>query len=489
MRTDIIRDQSGEELMQQHNGTGPAATDKERPGKTGVRALLGLAAVMGGLATTPAMAQEEGGAGFWGRDTLTGDWGGVRSNLEEKGITVSATYTGEALGNVSGGLRQRAVASGLLQADVEADLEKAVGWQGGLFHFTGLYTHGRSLSANFLQNWIPSRDIETAPNTRLFALWLQQSFFDDMVSLKAGVVPMQEEFFNSEYAANLIGSPFGWPGSFALNYPGGGGYPLSGPGTRVKVKPTENLAILAAVFSGDTAPGAADSRSDDPARRNSSGTDFSLEAPTWFGEVQYGINQEKDAKALPTMIKVGGWYHNHSYNDLRYAENGESLAFMPDGTPAQRHRGNWAAYAILDQMLWRRPGDTGGGLGFFVRGTVMPDDRNQAPYYVDTGLVLKGTFEGRDDDVAAIGFAYAGASDRLASLDGDLRAAGRSTAKDHDYETMLEVSYRYKVTPWWTLVPDAQYIMHPGGSRDHVDSNNETIKDAVILGLRTVFTL
>jgi len=96
---------------------------------------------------------------------------------------------------------------------------------------------------------------------------------------------------------------------------------------------------------------------------------------------------------------------------------------------------------------------------------------------------------GRDDDVAAIGFAYSGASDRLAELDADRRAAGLTTAGDHDYEAMLEVSYRYKVTPWMTLVPDAQYIMHPGGTSDYTDSNGETIKDAVILGLRTVLTL
>ncbi|EPY01190.1 carbohydrate porin [Magnetospirillum fulvum] len=475
--------------MQNNKGMSPAASDEGRPGKTGVCALLGVMAVMGGLAATPAQADEEEAKGFWQRDTLTGDWGGARSSLEEKGITVSATYTGEALGNVSGGLRQRAVASGLLQADVEADLEKAIGWQGGLFHFTGLYTHGRSLSGNFLQNWIPSRDIETSPNTRLFALWLQQSFFDDMVSLKAGVVPMQEEFFNSEYAANLIGSPFGWPGSFALNYPMGGGYPLSGPGTRLKIKPTDNLAILTAVFSGDTAPGAGGGRPDDATRRNSTGTDFALESPTWFGEVQYGLNQEKDSKALPTMIKVGGWYHNHSYNDLRWGTDNLSLSDPSSNGEAQRHKGNWAAYAILDQMLWRRSGEAGGGLGFFVRGTLMPDDRNQAPYYVDTGLVLKGTFEGRDDDVAAIGFAYAGASDRLSQRDADARALAGSRAGDHDYEAMLEVSYRYKVTPWMTLVPDAQYIMHPGGTSDYTDANGETIKDAVILGLRTVLTL
>ncbi len=32
---------------------------------------------------------------FWHRDTLTGDWGGLRAALAAQGIAFSATYTGE----------------------------------------------------------------------------------------------------------------------------------------------------------------------------------------------------------------------------------------------------------------------------------------------------------------------------------------------------------------------------------------------------------
>jgi len=451
--------------------------------------LTGLA-LLACVAALPAQAQEEPAAeekGFWERDTLTGDWGGVRSTLEDHGVTLAATYSAEALGNPSGGSKQRGVAFGLLQADLEADLEKMMGWSGGLFHASALHTHGRQLSANFLNSWIASRDIETAPSTRLFALWLQQSFFDDRMSIRAGQVPMQEEFFNSTYAANLIGSPFGWPGSFAYNMPsGGGGYPLANLGTRVKVKATDNLTLLGAVFSGDPAPGEASGRNADPARRNANGTDFTWEQPpVWFGEAQYGYNQSKDAQFLPGTIKVGGWYYNGGFNDLRYDDNGQLRAIS--GADGRRLHGNWSVYALLDQMLWRRPGTDDGGIGFFLRGTVMPEDRNEMPYYFDTGLTLKGTFEGRDNDIAAIGFAYGAASSRLASYDSDLRTYSGSTAPDHDFEAMLEVSYRYAVTPWWTLVPDAQYIFHPGATA--VDDSNKVIDDAVVVGLRTVFTL
>lgn len=468
--------------------------------RAGLPAVLftGLA-LLGGLSATPARAAEEGAAAaqddaaaaeapktFWTRDTLTGDWGGLRTNLEEHGITVAGTYSAEALGNPSGGAKQRGVAFGMLQIDVEADLEKLAGWQGGLFHASAINTHGRQLSANFLNNWIASRDIETSPTTRLFALWLQQSFFEDAVSLRAGQVPMQEEFFNSTYAANLIGSPFGWPGSFAANMPsGGGGYPLANLGARVKVKATDNLTLLGAVFSGDPASGTDTRIGEDPTRHNANGIDFTWnQPPVWFGEAQYGYNQGKDASGLPGTVKVGGWYYNGGFNDQRFDDNGQYRAVS--GADGRRLHGNWAAYAILDQMLWRRPGSEDGGLGFFLRGSLMPDDRNRMPYYFDTGLALKGTFEGRDSDVAALGFAYGAASRRLASFDSDQTALGTYTPRQ-DYEAMLEVSYRYSVTPWWTLVPDAQYIFHPGATA--TDDTGKVMDDAVVVGLRTVFTL
>jgi len=41
--------------------------------------------------------------GFWERDTLTGNWGGLRDRLVKDGVTITLTDTGELLSNVSGG--------------------------------------------------------------------------------------------------------------------------------------------------------------------------------------------------------------------------------------------------------------------------------------------------------------------------------------------------------------------------------------------------
>jgi porin len=456
-----------------------------------------LALAMGfGLPSFAAWADEAGAeevgagapAGIWQRDSLTGDWGGLRTDLAEHGVKVTAAYTAEILGNPSGGIKRRAVGNGLLQVDVDADLDQAVGWKGGSFHVTGVHIQGRQLSANFIGNLMPVRDIEAAPSTRLFSLWLQQSVLDDKVSLRLGQLPMQEEFFNSVVATNLVSSAFGWPAAFAANLPsGGGGYPLANLGARLKVQATEELALQAGLFTGDVAPGT--NVGGDAQKRNRSGIDYTTDgAPMWMFEAQYGLNQAKGAAGLPTMFKLGGWYYNGGVADQHYDVAGVSLGSGAAGT-AGRHRGNWAVYGIYDGMLYREAGTEDLGLGAFFRVTALPEDRNQMPFYFDTGLAYKGPFAGRDEDVAALGFAFGRMSPALAARDADSRRFGTATAPDHDFEAVAELSYRYQLTPWLTLVPDAQYVIHPGGTTTLPENSAKTIPDATVLGLRAVFKL
>ena len=91
--------------------------------------IVGLGGVaMMVLAILPARAEDD----IWHRDTLTGDWGGARTALKNRGIDVSAIYIGEELGDVSGGMRRGFAYEGRAELTLEADLDKLMGWSGGL---------------------------------------------------------------------------------------------------------------------------------------------------------------------------------------------------------------------------------------------------------------------------------------------------------------------------------------------------------------------
>jgi porin len=424
--------------------------------------------------------------GFWERDLLTGDWGGTRTDWENRGVRLGANYTGELLGNISGGVRRGAIYEGRLELLLNLDLEKAVGWSGATFHVNAYQIHGRGLSANDLgNNLLVVSNIEAERTTRLFDLWLQQELLDGLLSIRVGQLAADDEFIVSQYAANFVNATFGWPGITSANLPSGGpAYPLATPGVRIKLAPTSQLSVLAAVFNGDPAgPGLGT-----PQSRDASGTAFRVNDDAFaIAEAAYAINQGKDAKGLPGTYKVGGWYHSGRFADQRFDSAGRSLADPAgSGIPAL-HRGDYGLYAVMDQMVWLKPGTEDQGLGVFLRLGGSPSDRNQVDFYADGGINYKGLLPDRGSDVLGLGLAYARISDAARGLDRDTRFFSSSSRPIRDYEMALELTYQAKVTPWWTVQPDLQVIFHPGGHvPDPTDpSGLRPIRGAVVAGIRT----
>ena len=437
--------------------------------------------------STPAEAAAEQPKGFWERDTLTGEWGGLRPALDDAGFKLTGNYTGEMLGNPKGGIRNRWVATGNLEIDVDADFAKLIGWEGLTFHLSSFQLHGRGMSNNFLGNQFTVRDIEAAPATRIWSMWFQQAFADNAASVRVGQMPWQEEFVVSAYGASFINGTFGWPIGFAANFVNAGGaYPLATTGARLSVNPADKMNIMVAAFDGD--PAAGNQRGQDPTRKNVDGLNVRLKTPpVFFVEGRYGSPMDSD-EGLPTMVKLGGWVHTGRFDDPHWSTNGTSLGSGTSTGIPMGHRGNWELYAIVDTMLWRDDTNPKRNIGAFTRLMGGPDDRNQMPYYGELGLNWQGMIEGRDDDIAGIALAYGRMSRALAAQDHDARLFGTSLAPSRDFELAFEALYRYAVTPWWTMIPDAQYIVHPGGGAAYPGTQRR-IPDAAVLGVRSVFKL
>lgn len=265
---------------------GPAASTAP-PGNAG----QGTAAGVGG-------ETEASEPGFFDRETLTGDWGGLRKDLRDKGVEFGAEYIGETQGVVSGGLRRGAIYEGRFEISTDLDFENLFGREGASGHIDAYQIHGRGLSREFLGNLMPASNIEVAPSTRLFDAWVQQNSAAGRASLRLGQIAGADEFFLSDTAGTFMNAAFGWTPFFANNLPSGGpAYPLAAPGARLAVTPAEDVTWPTGVFSGDPAgrPGA-----EDPQIHNARGTTFSFEGGVLvMSEIRYALNQGKDAAGLP----------------------------------------------------------------------------------------------------------------------------------------------------------------------------------------------
>ena len=99
-------------------------------------------------------------------------------------------------------------------------------------------------------------------------------------------------------------------------------------------------------------------------------------------------------------------------------------------------------------------------------------------------------FEGRGDDVASFGIAYASVSGRAEQLVANLQRAGAKTGvpfRTPDYEGAVELTYQASLAPWWTMQPDLQMVLHPTPAtvRPTAATPLPRIGNAFILGLRT----
>ncbi len=462
---------------------------KKRSKRFSIR--LAQAAIVGMVAcSVTASAAQAQDVGLLQRQRLTGDWGGARSALMERlGVDIGVVYIGETLSVLSGGIRHATSYEGRAEFTIDTDLDKLIGWTGASTHVAAFNIHdgGRNAADNVGSIADPS-NIDALATTRLFTAWLQQNFYNDMISIRIGQLAGDDEFLTSETAGGLINGTFGWAGILAANMTNGGpAYPLATPGVRLQLEPMDRLTILSAVFSGDPAGRGC---MDDAQDCNEHGTTFSFRGGAlWMGEAQYAVNTEENAAWLPGVYKLGGWYATTDVEDQRLgidSATGRVVSLADPSMPVPlKHQDNWGIYAVADQMIWRN-GER--SVNLFVRGGGSPSDRNLLSFYVDGGVGYKGLFAGRPNDTLSFGVAHAKISGDAANLDRDTLAASGPPYPIRNHETAFELSYIAQIAPWWTIQPDLQYIVHPGGNVPHPDNPASDVGDAFVIGVRSTIT-
>ncbi len=393
-------------------------------------------------------------------DYAFGDFGGVRTDLEARGITLFGGYAVEVWGNTTGGLKRGTVYTGLLDFGVDLDLGQLAGLDGLTFRSSWLWLSGRDASEDLVGNILTTSNIAGFNTLRAFELWLQQSLLADRLTIRVGQLAADDEFIISDTAGTFLNGTFGWPALASEALPNGGpAYPLATLGIRLAVHPTPWFSFLSAAFQGN--PFAEDV--------NRHGFRWRLDDEngyTFINEAQFRWEEA----SLPGTVKLGGFANTEFFE--RSNGSGETLY------------GNFGFYAVADQALYRESGiptaieptlskdaksfkepvaviePSNQGLNAFARVGFTPQDRNFIGFYFDTGFAYTGLIPTRDNDVFGVALGYASLTDDAA------QAAFDEGSREVGYEIVLEATYDIEVTPWLHVQPDAQYVVRPGASGD-----------------------
>lgn len=389
------------------------------------------------------------------------DPGGIRKELAARGITTGANYIGEYFGVASGGLSRNDRYDGRLELWIDADLETLLGWKGLTFHANAYQIHGSSITAESLGSLAPASYIEADPATRLFEIYVEQSFNDGTLTIRAGQLAADSEFIISDGAVALLNGTWGWPTIAAGNVPQGGpAFPLATPGIRVAINPEGDAGIIAAVYNGlvaDDCPPDGNAQTCNPNELDFPLGDGAFVMAEGFYKYKLG------PVALPGHIKLGGWLHT-----------GDTQAI---DDPEHVFDSNQAIYAILDQRLWNLDRDR--HVDVFARIIGSPSDRNEIDLYAEAGVVVFGPFASRPRDILAIGYAYSRISESARRAD---ILGGQTIVRD--YESVVELSYMAEIVNGFTVQPDVQYFWNPGGGvRDA--SGTRAVENALVLGIRS----
>ena len=134
-----------------------------------------------------------------------------------------------------------------------------------------------------------------------------------------------------------------------------------------------------------------------------------------------------------------------------------------------------------DQMIHRTvPGSDRGLTAFAVAAYAGPDTA-MLQYIWQAGLLQKGTFAGREHDTIGLGLIQSRISNQLVAAQRRADVLSPLSVNVQSAETTIELNYRAQLTPWFSLMPNIQYVLRPNAVT--------TIPNALVLGLQLRVTL
>ena len=368
---------------------------------------------------------------------MTGDMGGLRSRLEQHGVSYNVLYYNDNFKKGYGGLNHQSGIRyhGLVDMSASLNTEKAGLWHGGTFFIQAHSKHGHTLTQNILGD-LQYYDNTDLPRTNLLSqYWYEQSLIDNHLKVKLGKQNACYDFVMLPSALNMLNVSQSLIPTVPIP-----AFPNPGLGAVVTVNPTNNISLRTGMFDG---------------KPNAEHRSFKTTFDGKDGAVMIGEARiTPSIKGHPGTYLAGYWYHNGNIDEV-----------SPDTTSSRKFASSYGGYASFEQMLFKE-NSYNDGQGFLVSGQLgwAPNDRKIVSRYYGASLQYKGLIPKRNQDKAGVGMSMAKLSSRKKAIDGSTK------------ETSMELFYTAQITPWLAIQPDMQFVLNPGGKG----------KDAMVFGLRTL---
>tara|TARA_R110002096_G_scaffold318022_10_gene512433 strand:- start:4007 stop:5254 length:1248 start_codon:yes stop_codon:yes gene_type:complete len=361
---------------------------------------------------------------------LTGDWGGLRPQLIDNGITPFLYYDTIFGANVSGGIRADQEFAGQVYGGFDLDLEKLFGIQGTMMKMSYVHRHGDSISPSVGGIYDPMT-IFGGQVSYLYQFFLETQF-NDQWSLKFGRVSADTDFAKSPL--------YGYSLSTAINGP-------------IRATLLENSIT-------------------------------SFPYPVWGGRLKYNATDEHQFQLGAYQTGPDQWDFTANGLDFSFGDddgvsviaqydwtpqiNGRDARFMLGAINSFRDFDNFDGESTTD-FLFRAylHGEMEVADGLKAFGMISYSDQHEVaktPMQVSTGLNYQGLFPGRDDDTTFFFATYGQLSDDF----------GDSIGENLSHELVYELGHRLQFTDFFYVQPSVQYIQNPGGTGD--------IDDAFVVG-------
>ncbi|EIC83483.1 carbohydrate porin [Serratia sp. M24T3] len=380
---------------------------------------------------------------FLNQDTLTGDWGGYRTQLKNDGVTLSGEYVSETAGILHGGISNGTRYAQQVKIGATFDLSRMFDVEhAGTFQLTINDRRGKSASNDLVGNRLPMQEDYGGEYTRLSEFSYSNWLLTPKLTYKVGLMAMGNDFGGMPILSNFVNAGFD---AHPLSLSGGSGwgnYPTAHFGGEVRYDFDSGWSIHTAIFDVNPRTNSASSKAFMPFTHGTTGAIIPVEAIYAY------------RGALPGLYKFG-YYHDTS----KVARIGNSNS---------RTKGRNGGYVLGDQTVWQSETLKSQNLHVFGQWTTADTQSSPFHHWYSTGLVLNGPFESRPKDSIAIGYGRAVYNKKSRDVDidsllgaGNYYAAGQAENLSMA-EKLVELSYNVQATPWLSVRPSLQYDKDPG---------------------------